>query len=115
MSKANDIPEEHQSQNSNDGQKEKPQTTLKKMDKIIPKKNESNKSSKCINKIPVIKSKSKSPEGSKCNSDVNEKNNKKETERTYSIGRYIKYLVFIFCNPVFLNNNIIYIFNIKNL
>lgn len=111
MSKANDVIEEHQSQNSNDGQKEKPQNTFKKINKTVPKKNESNKSSKCINKIPVTKNKSKSPEGSKCSNDVDE-NNKKETERTYSIGRYIEYLVFIFCNPVFLINTYTYLMNI---
>lgn len=99
LAKTNDIPKEHQSQNSNDVQKEQPQTTLQKTDKLTRSKNVSNKRSKGVNKTdktPITKNKPKSPESSQCNGDVNEKSNKKETERTYSTGRYTKHLYFIF-------------------
>ncbi|XP_029346844.1 uncharacterized protein LOC100167866 isoform X1 [Acyrthosiphon pisum] len=81
------IQKELNSQHSKDNNTEKPQTNLKKTE-IVQKKNELNKNLKCSGKqdvTSVTKEKEKNPVNTICNNDNDEKDNKKEKERTYSI------------------------------
>lgn len=88
----NEIHEKCQLKNSNDNQTEKPQISLKN-DEIVQNKNELNKNSKRLNKPDVVSDKPKDqPKIStvtKCGTNNDEKDNKKEKERTYSIARYL--------------------------
>lgn len=94
-SKTNEVQEECHSQSTKDDQTEKPQqqqANLKKTDKIAHTKIELNKSSNGHSnpngKTLAFKDKHTNSQAFKCD---NGKDKKKETERTYSIERYIGY------------------------
>lgn len=97
-SKTNEVQEESQLRSTKDDQTEQQQqqqANLKKTDKIAHKKIKLNKNSKGHSnpngKTLASKDKCTNPQAFKC---VNGKDKKKETERTYSIGRYIEYIFY---------------------
>jgi len=96
--KKNETQKECTSQHTYDDNAEKPQANFKKTE-IIQNKNESNKIFKCSGKpdvTTVTKEKPRNQENARCDNSNDEKENKKEKERTYSIIRYIEYL-FLSC------------------
>lgn len=97
-SKTNEVQEQCQLQSTNNDQTEKQQqqqANLKKTDQIAHKKIELNKTSKGHSnpdsKTLASKGKRINAHAFKC---VNGNDKKKETERTYSIGRYVEYIFY---------------------
>lgn len=88
---------------------DKPQNILKK-DESVPENNEPNENSKCINKpdvnskMPAAKNKSQNPLVAKSDNSNDEKDTSKAKERTYSVLRFVTFIVQYILIEVFLNN-----------
>lgn len=88
MLKKDETQKEFPPLRSNDNHSEKPQINFKETESV-QKKTETNKNLKYCGKSDATKEKPKTPVNTKCGNSHDEKNNKKEKEKTYSIIRYI--------------------------
>lgn len=90
MLRKNDTEKEGELKYSNDNHTNKPSSDLKK-NEFIEQKNETNKRSTSVGKVDITsvsKDKPKKSKNIKCNKKNDEKVDKKEKERTFSIARY---------------------------